>query len=74
MQLFPSQRYLILMNLEPDRLERLYQYGEPFSFVGVRLLNNNVDWLEKLNNFSFAVHNENNELIQKERLVAGMNQ
>ena len=40
--------------------------GSRFSFVGDPvLLNNNVDWLEKLNNFSFAVHNENNELIQK---------
>ena len=40
--------------------------GSRFSFVGDPvLLNDDIDWLIKLNNFSFAVHNENNELIQK---------
>ena len=40
--------------------------GSRFSFVGDPvLLNDDIDWLIKLNNFSFAVHNENNELIQE---------
>jgi len=40
--------------------------GSRFSFAGDPvLLDDNIDWLEKLNNFSFAVHNENNELIQE---------